>query len=117
MIRIKPEWCGELLSMWAAKDWSDAQGELGFANVSPMFSKTMAFSSETEDVEGYSSAELRTMSAAVEWLHVNHPDHYRALSREFRQWTRAKTQAKEGDEQRVLEAGKMIAEYIDKVLG
>lgn len=117
MIRIKPEWCGELLSMWAAKDWSDAQMDMGYPSVSPMFAKTTAFASESEDVEGYSSAELRAMTAAVEWLHLNHPDHYRALSREFRQWTRSKTEGKEGDDQRVLEAGKMIAEYIDKVLG
>jgi hypothetical protein len=117
MIRIQPDWCGELLSMWAAKDWSDAQGDLGFPHVSPMFAKTTAFAAEVEDVEGYSSAELRAMTAAVDWLQLNHSDHWRALSREFRQWTKKDLQAKDNDRELVLEAGKLLAKYIDETLG
>lgn len=117
MIRIEPDWCGELLSMWAAKDWSDAQGDLGFANVSPMFSKTIAFASEAEDVAGYSSAELRAMTAAVEWLQLTKPDHWRALSREFRQWTKKDLPEKPNDRELVLEAGRLLAKYIDETLG
>jgi len=117
MIRLQPEWIGELVSMWAAKDWAEAQMELGFPAVSPMFSKAVGNVAESEDVEGYSSAELRAVVAAVDWLQLVHAEHYRALSREFRQWTRRQTPGKEGDEQLVLEAGKMLADYIDNILG
>lgn len=117
MIRLQPEWVGELVSMWAARDWADAQQDLGFPTVSPMFAKSMGTAFEAEDVTGYSSAEVRAMAAAVDWLKLVHPDHYRALSREFRTWTRRTLEAKDGDRELVLEAGQMLAEYIDKVLG
>jgi len=117
MIRIEPDWCGELLGQWAAKDWSDARDDLGFPTVSPMFAKAVGTSFEFEDVTGYSHAELRAMVAAVEWLHLTHPDHWRALSREFRIWTRRTLDEKPGDHDLVLEAGRMLADYIDNILG
>ncbi len=117
MIRLEPDWVGELVSMWAAKDWADAQNDLGFPTVSPMFSKAVGTVTEFEDATGYSSAELRAMTAAVEWLKLTHEDHYRALSREFRTWTRRTMERKDNDEQLVLEAGRMLAEYIDNILG
>jgi hypothetical protein len=82
-----------------------------------MFAKTTAFAAEVEDVEGYSSAELRAMTAAVDWLQLTHPDHWRALSREFRQWTKKDLRAKDNDRELVLEAGKLLAKYIDETLG
>lgn len=117
MIRIEPDWVGELLGQWASKDWSDARDDLGFPAVSPMFSKAVGTSFELEDVTGYSSAELRAVAAAVDWLQLRHPDHWRALSREFRTWSRRTLEAKEGDRERVLEAGRMLEKYIDDVLG
>jgi hypothetical protein len=117
MIRLQPEWVGELLGQWAAADWRDAQQDLGFPTVSPMFSKAVGFATESEDVTGYSHAELRAMVAAVDWLQLTYPDHYRALSREFRGWTRRTLEAKDGDRERVLEAGRMLEKYIDNVLG
>lgn len=116
MIRLQPEWVGELLSMWAAKDWADAQHDLGFPDVSPMFAKAVGMATEFEDPAGYSSAELRAVAAAVDWLQGAHPEHWRALSREFRTWTRRTLPRREGDDALVLEAGKFLADYIDKVL-
>ena len=117
MIRLQPEWIGELVSMWAAKDWLDSQDELGYPQVSPMFAKAVGTVTESEDVTGYSSAEMRAMAAAIEWLHLRHPEHWRALSREFRQWTRATLERREGDDVLVIQAGEMLAKYIDEVLG
>lgn len=117
MIRIEPDWVGELLSQWAGKDWFDAQQDLGFPTVSPMFAKAVGTSFELEDVTGYSHAELRAMIAAVDWLQLHHPEHWRALSREFRIWTRSTLERKDGDDALVLEAGTLIAKYIDDVLG
>jgi hypothetical protein len=117
MIRIEPDWVGELLGQWAGKDWSDAQQELGYPTVSPMFAKAVGSSFELEDVTGYSHAELRAMVAAVDWLQLHHADHWRALSREFRAWSRSTLEEKPGDRERVLEAGRMLANYIDNVLG
>ena len=117
MIRIEPDWVGELLGQWAGKDLSDAQQDLGFPTVSPMFAKAVGTSFELEDVTGYSHAELRAMIAAVDWLQLHHPEHWRALSREFRIWTRSTLEAKPSDPDLVLEAGRMLEKYIDNVLG
>lgn len=117
MIRIEPDWVGELLGQWAAKDWADAQHDLGFPTVSPMFAKAVGTSFELEDVTGYSRAELRAMVAAVDWLKLHHEDHWRALSREFRTWSRRTLEEKPNDRELVLEAGRMLEKYIDDVLG
>lgn len=117
MIRLQPEWIGELLGHWAKSDWAEARDDLGYPRVSPMFAKAVGTSFESEDVTGYSSAEMRAMAAAVDWLHLTHYEHWRALSREFRGWTRKTLDAKEGDRERVLEAARMLADYIDNVLG
>lgn len=116
MIRIQPDWVGELLGQWAARDWLETQQELGFPSVSPMFAKAVGSSFEVEDVTGYSHAELRAMVAAVDWLHLHHPDHWRALSREFRGWTRRTLDPRPGDTDRVLEAGRLLEKYIDDFL-
>ena len=117
MIRIEPDWVGELLGQWAASDWRDAQQDLGFPSVSPMFAKAVGSSFETEDVTGYSHAELRAMVAGVDWLQLNHPEHYRALSREFRTWTRRTLEQRDGDDQLVMEAGRFLEKFIDETLG
>ena len=117
MIRLQPDWVGELVSMWAARDWADAHGDLGYPTVSPMFARAVGNVTEWEDPTGYSSAELRAVVAAVDWLQTNHPEHWRALSREFRTWTRRTLEAKEGDRELVLEAGLLLANYIDEILG
>jgi len=117
MIRLQPEWVGELVSMWAANDWSEAQLKLGFPTVSPMFSMSTAHGIDAGDVTGYSNAELRAMAAGIDWLQKNHPEHYRALSREFRTWTRRTLERRDDDDQLVLEAGHLLAEYVDRLLG
>lgn len=117
MIRLQPEWVGELVSQWAASDWAAAQQDLGFPTVSPMFARAIGTVTECEDVTGYSSAELRAVAAAIDWLQLAHPEHWRALSREFRTWTRRTLERKDGDDQLVLEAGTLIANYIDEILG
>lgn len=117
MTRIQPEWVGELLGQWAASDWRDAQQDLGYPSVSPMFAKTVGATFQAEEVTGYSHAELQAMIAAVEWLHLTHQDHWRALSREFRGWTRSTLEERPNDRELVLEAGRMIEKYIDDVLG
>ena len=117
MIRLEPDWVGELVSRWASKDWVDTRDELGYPQVSPMFSRVVGTSIECEDVTDYSSAELRAVAAAIDWLQLVHPEHWRALSREFRTWTRTTLVAKDGDQALVIEAGKLIADYVDNILG
>lgn len=117
MIRMHPEWIGELLGQWAGSEGAEARSSLGYPQISPMFAKSVGSSIEAEDVTGYSSAEQRAMVAAVEWLHLTHYDHWRALSREFKGWTRKELEAKPGDRELVLDAGRLLADYIDSVLG
>lgn len=114
-MRLEPPWIGELLVMWAARDWADAQRELGYPSVSPMFSRAVG-SSASEDVTEFSSAEMRAIVAAVEWLQCEHPQHWRALSREYRSWTRATLQAGDDDERLVIEAGALLAARVDALL-
>ena len=116
-MRVPPEWVRDLLGLWASRDWSDAQQELGFPTVSPMFAPAVGQSAEAEDPTGFSSAEMRAMAAAVDWLHLVHPDHWRALSRELRPWTRRTLEAKPGDRHLAIEAASLIEKYIDNVLG
>ena len=116
MIRLEPAWLGELLAHYVRSDWDDARGELGYPQVSPMFRKAVGSSFELEDVTGYSSAEMRAMAHAIDWLQAQHAEHWRALSREFRTWTRSTLPAKPGDEQLVLEAGILLAKKIDDLL-
>lgn len=117
MIRLQPDWVGELLGRWAAQDRHDAVGDLGFSSVSPMFARVLGVGAESEDVTGYSHTEVRAMAAAVEWLQLHHPEHWRALSREFRPASRATLPERSGDTALLVEAGHMLAKYIDEVLG
>ena len=116
MIRIEPDWASELLSNWARSDWQETRQELGMPSVCPSFKGLVETSFEVETT-GYSPAEVQAIAAAVEYLHLRHEDHYRALCRHFRPWMRQQMAAKDGDDQRVVEAAKMIADYVDKVLG
>jgi hypothetical protein len=116
MIRLQPEWIGELASSWARDDWGSVSRELGYPDVSPMF-KRIASVDSSEDAMGYSSAEVRAMAAAMEWLHLRHYEHWRALVRMLRPHLRGKLLAQDNDEELAMGAGKMLAEYIDKVLG
>ena len=115
-MRLEPDWCAELLSSWAASDWRESQIDLGLPTVCPSFKGLVETNTEV-DVTGYSTAEVQAIAAAVEYLHLRHPEHYRALCRRFRPWMRAKMPAKDGDDQRVAESVKMIADYVDKILG
>jgi hypothetical protein len=117
MSRIKPDWVGELLGQWASSDWRNAQLDLGFPDISPMFAKAVGTSFELDDVGGFSRSEVQTTIAAVEWLQQHHPEHWRALLREFRPWTRSTLQAHAVDSELVLEAGRMLEKYIDDALG
>lgn len=116
-MRQPPDWVRDLLGLWAAQDWAGSQGELGFPPVSPMFAKAVGNSIEAEDVTGYSSEELRVMGQAIDFLQAHHPEHWRALSRSFRPWTRRTLVAKQGDEALAIEAAIMIGNFIDHRLG
>jgi hypothetical protein len=115
-MKLEPEWIGDLLGLWSRQDWHDSERHLGFPSVSPMFARAVGVVAETEEVAGYSSAELRAMTAGIEWLQLHHAEHYRALARELRPWARKNLEAKDGDKLLVLQAAKMLADYIDKVL-
>lgn len=116
MIKLEPEWIGDLLGLWSRQDWHDSERHLGFPTVSPMFAKAVGVVAETEEVAGYSSAELKAMTAAIDWLQVHYAEHYRALSRELRPWARKNLVATDDDPLLVLQAAKMVADYIDKIL-
>lgn len=113
---LNPPWAAELLTDWARADWRDAQMDLGMPNVCPSFKGLVEISNEI-DVGGYSPAEVQSIAAAVEHLHLMHAEHYRALCRHFRPWMRSKMPAKDGDNALLREAVQMIAKYVDEILG
>lgn len=108
-----PSWVRDLLGLWAERDWHDARMPLGLPTVSPMFAKGLAFAPDSEDVGGYSSAEVQAMAAAVEWLRAHHPDHWRAVSRSIRPWARRELPKTDEDDKLVAEAMKLLEKYVD----
>ena len=108
-------WVKDLLGLWAGKDWRDAHMPLGLPAVSPMFRHAIGSQPE-EELSGYSTVEVKAMAEAVDWLSEQYPDHWRALSREIRPWTRRDLQKTDNDEQLVAEAMKFLEKYVDDVL-
>ena len=115
-MKLEPAWAAELLSNWSRSEWRDAQFELGLPTVSPTFRGLLEVSSEV-DVTGYSSAEVQAVAAAVEYLHVKYPEHYRVLCRCFRPWSKSKLPARDDDDRLLAEAVQMVADFVDKTLG
>lgn len=116
MIRLQPDWVNELAHHWARGDWSQVDHELGYPTVSPMFKRVSGVDS-SEDVTGYSSAEVLAMAAAMEYLHLRHYEHWRALARLLRPHLRDTLPGKEGDAALAIEAGRLLEKYIDETLG
>ena len=115
-ITMQPSWVGDLLHQWALRDWCDVQRDLGYPRVSPAFARSASSAVECDDVTGYSAAEGAAMTAAVEWLQRDHPEHWRALARSIRAWSRLALEPRDGDDELVAEAGVMLAGYIDALL-
>lgn len=117
MIRLQPEWVGELVSMCSKDDWADTTSALDYPTVSPMFKKLIPDVAETDDVTGYSSAELRACKAGIEWLSQGHPEEYAALAWEFQPWKRKVIDKHEDHDALVQYAGRLLEKFIDKYCG
>lgn len=111
-MRIEPEWVGLLLGQWARGDW--APGSMGYPS-------TASFAQHTADDEplssGFSHTELRAMVAAVDWLALAHPEHWRVLNRALRPHAAAELPARGSDAELLAQVGELLARYIDEVLG
>ena len=117
MIRLEPDWVGELVSMCSKDDWNDTTSPLDYPTVSPMFKKLIPEMAETDDVTGFSSAEVRACKMAIEWLSANHPEEYAALAWEFQPWKRKMLTQHSDHHAIVMYAGRLIEKFIDKVCG
>lgn len=115
MIRLHPEWIGELVSMCARDNWADTTSPLDYPTISPMWRKLLPESAESEDVGGYSSAELRACKAGIEHLSKMHPLEYTALRIEFQR--RRHDVMHENHRQLVLRAGQILAKFVDDMCG
>lgn len=113
--RLTPDWIDDLAQQWAREDWRDLDYELGYPSVSPMW-RRIADVSSVDDMEGYSSAEIRAMAIAMDWLHMEHPDHWRALARQLRPHLRRALPATERDAELADAAGAMLAKKVDQLL-
>lgn len=113
MIRLEPEWIGELVSMAAKDDWSDTTSSLDYPTVSPMFRKLIPEMAESDDVTGYSSAEMRACKAGIEWLSKNYPNEYAALAWEFQPWKRKIIDKSDDHHALVMYAGRLLAKFVD----
>lgn len=107
-------WIRDLLGLWASRDDAVATQGMGYPTASPY---AIADEDEnTDDLTGYSTMELEAMNAAVMWLGKAHPDHWRALSREYRPWTRRTLAAKVGDTHLVKIALELLGKHINEAL-
>lgn len=110
---IRPDWVGLLLDEWARGDW--APGSMGYPGTAS-FAQHAADDGEGSS-SGFSLPEIHAMRAAVDWLALAHPDHWRALNRALRPQAARELPERRGDQQRLLEVGEMLARYIDEILG
>lgn len=110
-------WVRDLLGLWAHRDERAAAQNLGYPSVACGFGLTSEDADEAEDPVGYSLAEIEAMAGAVMWLATAHPDHWRALSREFRPWTRRTLKAMPGDAELCAAGMEMLGQHINKKLG
>ena len=117
MIRLQPDWIGELVGICAADDWNDAQMPLDYPGVSPMFRRLMPELAETDEVTGYSSAEVRACKMGLEFLAREHPIEYMALTWEFQPWQRRQVPLLDDHEALVLRAGELLAAFVDEMCG
>lgn len=113
MIRLQPDWIGELVSICAADDWAGAHQDLGWSEVSPMFRRLVPDMAEADDTTGYSSAEVRACKAALEWLSREHAPEFAALSWELQRWKRQHLELRADHLHRLQEAGRLLAEFVD----
>lgn len=109
-------WIRDLLGLWAHRDEQAAAQNLGYPSVACGFGLTSEEADESEDPTGYSLAEIEAMAGAVMWLAQSYPDHWRALSREFRPWTRRTLRAMPGDDGLAAKGLTMLGEYVNKKL-
>ena len=117
MIRLKPDWIGELVSLAAKEDLSDATAQLDYPSISPMFRRLMPEIAESSDVTGYSSAELAACKAGIEWIGKNYPEEYAALAWEFQPWKRKLIDKHEDHHALVMYAGRLLAKFVDAHCG
>lgn len=110
-------WVRDLLGLWSSRDTAAATQNMGFPTSSAGFGLACEEMDESEDTGGYSQAEIDAMNGAAMWLAQHHPDHWRALSRAYRPWTRRTMPEKPGDAELVGEGLEMLGKYIDKRLG
>lgn len=113
MVRLQPEWIGELVSMCAQEDWQDVREQLGYPTVSPMFARFMPQTAEADDVTGYSSAEVTACRAGIVWLNNNYPLEYAALQWEFQPGKRHMLLRDDDHDALVLHAGRLLAKFVD----
>lgn len=114
-IGLEPVWVEDLLGLWAGASLRQASEALGFSAVSPMF-RRCASDAEAEDVQGYSSAELRALSAAVERLRLEYPLEWAAIQRGFKPWTRSGIDGTD-DVGLLKRAGARLAGWVDAAVG
>lgn len=117
MIRLQPEWVGELVALCARDDWSDLNDRLGYPSVSPMFRSILPEVAESDDVSGYSSAEVRACRVGIEWLCNHFPRQYASLQWEFQPGKRHMLTRDDQHEELVLHAARLLEKFIDKYCG
>ena len=113
MIRLQPDWIGELLSVCAADERAAMHDRLDYPAVSPMFARLLPNLAEADEAGGYSSLEVRACKAGLEWMAREHPALYAALAWEFQTWRRAQMTRAEDHERLAMEAGLLLAKFVD----
>lgn len=104
-VTIAPAWVHELLLAWARSDWSDRS--IGW--------RAQASFERSDDDDPH--REMLAIHAALDWLALAHPEHWRVAMRIYRPSAHRELVVRDGDALRAQELGTLLADYIDRVLG
>ncbi len=116
-MKIEPAWIADLVRLCSASDWSGLDASLGHASVSPMFARLIPDLASSEDVAGYSGAEIQACREGLEWLSRAHPEEYAALAWQMQRWRRKFTPQSQDHDSLVQRSATLLAQFVDKKLG
>lgn len=111
---LTPEWIEDLLGLWAAADTHSETRKLAWEGATTMWQLWGVVDDQQYSEGSYSSAEALAVRQAVERLRSERPELYEAVLASFKPW--AGIEANEVTHARAIEAGEILAAWVDEIV-